>query len=171
MARRCAAANSMFVPQRFSGVSPHPHARQVEFREQSLMSTRSILPVLTVPSQEVHHPNHKYVDVDVAWSSHASNRTCMEKPLPTTATTSLRTTHLVSAARSPPDHFPGTASCEHALQIPLLRTADQRDSAVLARKHVCLSLTVCRSTQSRLIMSLSGGDRRGTWYTTVSLDI
>lgn len=55
----------------------------------------------------------------------------------------LRTTHCVSAARSPPDHL-----CRH-LQVantlyksPLLRTADLRASAVLASKYVCLSLRI-----------------------------
>jgi hypothetical protein len=109
---RCLSLNA------FSGVSPHPHARQVEFREQSLMGTRPILPVRFL----LHHccGQKKYQDSDIAWNSpvqgkeYAWNSHSLRWLPPSRCEQRIvsrqHEAHLIT--------FAGTASCEHALQIP-----------------------------------------------------
>lgn len=131
---RCLSLNA------FSGVSPHPHARQVGFESRA---SRARAQFFVFPPTSFRP---KYEDVNALWNSPAQEkRICMEQPLPiVVATTRLRTTHCVSAARSPPDHFPALQVANTLYKSPLLRTVDQRTSVGLERKYVCLGRTRLR---------------------------
>ena len=133
---RCLSLNA------FSGVSPHPHARQVGFESRASWARAQIFFLFSL----LHHSDQsmkmlKFCRALPVWKKEV----CMEEPLPiVVATTRLRTTHCVSAARSPPDHFPALQAASTLYKSPLLRTVDQRTSVGLERKYVCLGLTRLR---------------------------
>ena len=97
---RCLSLNA------FSGVSPHPHASQVGFESRASWARAHLLPFPAVPLTSSQTKEKKASRQLILREARKKKRKCREQSLPiVVATIRLRTTHCVSAARSPPDHL------------------------------------------------------------------